>query len=250
MDVGISCKEIEKRMRRLGLSMEKLKGIFVSHEHSDHISGIPVLARKYDLPVYITPGTLKHCYFNRREYSIEYFEAYQPVHIGALKIIGFPKLHDASEPHSFVISNEQVTVGVFTDIGAPCENLAVHFSKCHAAFLESNYDEEMLDKGRYPYYLKNRIRGGKGHLSNRQALEFFLNHRSSFLSCLIISHLSKENNSPEIVQNLFTQQANGVEIVVASRYNETAVYHVTGKQGFSSFVSQTIISKPIQMSLF
>src|SRR5688572_24911000 len=95
VDAGISCKETEVRMRRLGLSMDKVKAIFVSHEHTDHISGIPVLARKYKLPVYITPGTLKNCFFNSRHYPIHLFKAYEPVTIGSLTISGFPKLHDA-----------------------------------------------------------------------------------------------------------------------------------------------------------
>lgn len=251
VDAGISCRETEKRMRRLGLSMEKVKAIFVSHEHSDHISGIPIIAKKYQLPVYITPCTLKHCYFNRSEYPVHFFNAFEPVNFGALNIVGFPKLHDASEPHSFIVSDEEVTVGVFTDIGAPCNNLAQYFAKCHAAFLEANYDEEMLDKGRYPYYLKKRIRGGKGHLSNKQALDFFTTHRSSFLSCLILSHLSKENNCPDLVHNLFAQHANGIEIVVASRFNETAVYKVSNRSAFSSLVENTIENKkPLQMSLF
>lgn len=250
VDAGLSCKETEKRLRRLGLSMDKVKAIFVSHEHSDHISGIPVLARKYNLPVYISPGTLKHCYFNSRHYPIEFFTAYQPVSIGALSINGFPKIHDASEPHSFIISCQDVTVGVFTDIGAPCEHLVQHFAKCHAAFLEANYDEDMLDKGRYPYYLKNRIRGGRGHLSNKQAFEFFAAHRSPYLSYLILSHLSKENNHPDLVRELFLKQDTGVEIIIASRFEETPVYQVCAQNFPANVRTLPVMNNPVQMSLF
>jgi phosphoribosyl 1,2-cyclic phosphodiesterase len=101
-----------------------------------------------------------------------------------------------------------------------------HFQSCHAAFLETNYDETMLEQGRYPYFLKNRIRGGKGHLSNSQALELFTAHKPAFMSHLFLSHLSKDNNNPDMVQELFRQHANGTEIVVASRYTETAVYTI------------------------
>jgi phosphoribosyl 1,2-cyclic phosphodiesterase len=125
-----------------------------------------------------------------------------------------------------MVSGNQVNIGVFTDIGAPCEHVLHHFRQCHAAFLEANYDEQMLEQGRYPYYLKNRIRGGKGHLSNRQALEIFTQHRPPFMTHLLLSHLSQDNNNPLLVQQLFDQHANGIRIVVASRHAETAVYQV------------------------
>jgi len=230
VDAGISCRETEKRMKRLGLSISKVKAIFISHEHSDHISGIPVLAKKYKLPVYITPGTLKHLNLNADEYQFIHFIAYQPVVIGALAVTAFPKFRDASEPHSFVITCRDITVGVFTDIGMACGHLIAHFSKCHAAFLEANYDDEMLDNGGYPFYLKRRIRGGNGHLSNKQALELFINHKPAYMSHLLLAHLSKNNNSTELVYELFNTHANGTEIIVASRFEETPVYYI-GAEG-------------------
>ena len=226
VDVGISCRETEKRMNRLGLSIQKVKAIFISHEHSDHISGVPVLAKKYNIPVYITPKTLLYLNVNPDDHIILHFIAYQPVMIGDIKITAFPKFHDAIEPHSFVITCGDVTVGVFTDIGAACEHLITHFSKCHAAFLEANYDDEMLDKGGYPYHLKRRIRGGKGHLSNKQALELFVTHKPSFMSHLLLAHLSKNNNCPDLVYDLFSANANGTEVIVASRHEETPVYQI------------------------
>ena len=126
-------------------------------------------------------------------------------------------------PHSFTITSGDIKVGVFTDIGSPCPNLIEHFSQCHVAFLEANYDEEMLEKGRYPYYLKKRIRGGNGHLSNSQALGVFVAHRAPFLSHLFLAHLSKDNNSPELVYNLFKSHAGQTKVIVASRFEETAV---------------------------
>lgn len=226
IDAGISCRETEKRMKRLGLSMSKVKAIFISHEHSDHISGIPVLAKKYSLPVYITPGTLIHLRLNFTDYRFINFLADEPVIIGDLAITAFVKAHDATDPHSFIISCRDITVGVFTDIGTPCERLTAHFSKCHAAILEANYDDHMLDTGGYPYFLKQRIRGGNGHLSNKQALEVFVNHRSPFMSHLLLAHLSKNNNDPDLVHQLFNTNANGVEIVIAPRHEETPVYFI------------------------
>ncbi len=170
VDAGISCRETEKRMLRLGLSMQKVKAIFVSHEHSDHINGIPMISKKYRLPVYITPPTLQRGGLNLDGQLVISFDAFQTVTIGDLQIIAFPKQHYASNPHSFLITCRDIKVGVFTDIGVVCENLVHHFRQCHAAFLEANYDDSMLDNGGYPYYLKQRIRGGFGHLSNKQAL--------------------------------------------------------------------------------
>lgn len=228
IDAGISCRETERRMLRLGLSMKKVQAIFISHEHSDHINGVTVLSKKYDLPVYITPATLQNSGLQLAHHFPVPFTAYQPVMIGEIAVSAFPKFHDAAHAHSFMVEHLGVKVGVLTDIGAACEHVIKHFSQCHAAFLEANYDEEMLEKGRYPYHLKRRIRGGLGHLSNSQALEIFINHRSAHLSHLLLSHLSRDNNRPELVQELFSQHANGTEIIVASRYKESAVYHING----------------------
>ncbi|SDS61031.1 Phosphoribosyl 1,2-cyclic phosphodiesterase [Mucilaginibacter mallensis] len=230
VDAGISCRETEKRMKRLGLSINKVKAIFISHEHTDHISGIPVLAKKFNIPVYITPGTLKHLNVNFEDYSFINFIAHEAVMIGELAVTAFPKFHDASEPHSFIVTCRDITVGIFTDIGVVCDNLIANFQKCHAAFLEANYDDEMLDNGGYPYHLKRRIRGGNGHLSNKQALELFINHKPAYMSHLLLAHLSKNNNDPSLVYELFNSHANGTEVVVASRYEETPVYYIGGTE--------------------
>lgn len=226
IDAGISCKEIEKRMSRLNLSMKNLKAIFVSHEHSDHIKGVEVLSRKYQLPVYITNNTLNHSGLSLPKELTRHFNSFEPVLIGALSIVPFPKLHDASDPYSFVVDCNNIKVGIFTDIGTPCKELIKYFKLCHAAFLEANYDETMLHNGNYPYHLKKRISGGLGHLSNKQALQLFLDHQPSFMSHLLLSHLSKNNNCPQLVRDLFNTNANGVQMIVASRYEETPVFHI------------------------
>lgn len=224
VDAGISCRETEKRMTRLGLSMSKVRAIFVSHEHSDHIRGIPVLAKKYGLPVYITPSTLQYSGLELNAEQVVLLQSFVKVQIGGLSIVAFPKLHDAGDPQSFVITYNEIKIGVFTDIGAVCRQVISHFKQCHAVFLEANYDEQMLDQGRYPYHLKARIRGGKGHLSNRQALQLFLDHRPLHLSHILLSHLSQDNNDPQLVNDLFNRHAQGIHITVASRHQETPVY--------------------------
>lgn len=251
VDAGISCRETEKRMARIGLSMGKVKAIFVSHEHSDHINGIPVISKKYKLPVYITRGTHLYSRMLIDEQLTQTFTAYQPIQIGSLSITAFPKFHDASEPHSFTVSCNDVKVGVLTDIGATCEHVIRNFKDCHAAFLEANYDEQMLMTGRYPYHLKRRISGGKGHLSNTQALELFIKHKPAHMSHLLLAHLSKDNNCPDLVKRLFDEHAGKTEIVVASRYQESAVYHIEHKPAPEKRkAAQFITMQPIQYSLF
>lgn len=228
IDAGISCRETERRMARLGLRMDLVKAVFISHEHSDHIHGLSTLARKYRLPVYISDGTLSACRFKLAPHQIVSLTACQTFQIGQLTITSFSKFHDAAEPHSFIIRQDGITVGVLTDIGRVCEQVIHHFSQCQAVFLEANYDEDMLMNGRYPYFLKNRIRGGHGHLSNAQALGLFITHRSSTLSHLLLSHLSRDNNNPELAAGLFRQHSIGTEIIVASRCEEMPVIRLGG----------------------
>ena len=246
VDAGISCREIEKRMKRLGLEIENVKAVFVSHEHSDHISGLPTLIKKYQLPVYITKDTMRHGGLHFEDHLVKNFQSHEAVIIGGLSVTPFPKFHDASDPYSFVISCDGICVGVFTDIGTPCSHVKKYFQQCHAAFLEANYDEEMLERGGYPVYLKNRIRGGIGHLSNKQALELFISYRPKFMNHLIMSHLSKNNNSPELVQQLFDNHAGDVKMIVASRYNETEVFQIEEKSTINSI---PVIKHKKQLSL-
>jgi len=248
VDAGISCGEIEKRMDRLRLPMERVKAVFVTHEHSDHILGIPVLAKKYQLPVYITSGTYQQAGFSIAKQLIHIFKAHQPIQLGNLSIVGFPKLHDAIDPHSFIVTCKEVTVGIFTDIGEPCEQVIHHFKKCHAAFLETNYDEERLATGRYPLFLKNRIRGEKGHLSNLQAFELFTTHKPAFMSHLLLAHLSKENNRPEIVEAMFNTGAGSTAIVLASRERESALYHI-GQHPLQTNMPKKPVKKSQQQQL-
>jgi phosphoribosyl 1,2-cyclic phosphodiesterase len=229
IDAGLSCRETEQRMRRLGLSLSRVKAIFISHEHDDHIRGLEVLSQRHQLPVYITKPTLQECRFTPDPQLVNHFSGNEPVTIGALTVTAFSKTHDASDPYSFTVASPSVRIGIFTDIGVVCDNLIRHFTQCHAAFLEANYDEQLLEKGSYPWPLKNRIRGGLGHLSNRQALELFVDYRPAFMSHLLLSHLSEDNNRPHLVQTLFDTQAQGATVAIASRHNESEVYAINGR---------------------
>lgn len=249
IDTGISCKETEKRMHMLGLSMNKVKAIFISHEHGDHIKGLPAIASKYNLPVFISKKTFQKSGLSLSPSSLQWLMPDSSVQIGNLVVNAFTKKHDAEDPHSFTICGHGLTVGVFTDIGAACSNITRHFNLCHAAFLESNYDEDMLENGNYPIYLKNRIRGGLGHLSNRQAFDIFTKHRPGFMSHLLLSHLSKDNNDPALVQRLFETHATSTRIIVASRYEATALFSLTAETAVP-LKAIAPATKAFQMSLF
>ena len=250
IDAGISCRETEKRMTRLGLSMSNVRAIFVSHEHIDHITGIPGISKKYQLPVYITKNTLQSASVPIEKHLVHLFKAHQPIAIGGLSVTAFLKSHDAIDPHSFIVSGNDVTIGIFTDIGFSCQQIIDHFGKCHAVFLEANYCEDMLNKGNYPYYLKKRISSDNGHLSNTQALELFMKHKGKQLSHLILSHLSKNNNSADLVSRLFNEKAGDTKVIVASRYGETPLFCIE-KGKFVAENSDNKLSKPVQqLSLF
>ena len=244
IDAGISCRQIEKRMAKQGLSLQNVKAIFVSHEHSDHVKGLSVVANKYQLPVYLTNGTRRSCKLAIPDRLLHPLTDRQRVDVGNLTITSFRKYHDAADPHSFLIEGDGHTVGVFTDIGRVCEQVIHFFRRCDAAFLEANYDTDMLMQGRYPIFLKNRIRGGYGHLSNAEALELFINHRSQQLSHLFLSHLSRDNNDPELAQQLFDEHRGDTEIIVAGRYAETAVYQIGGQPSPIVAENDTELTEP------
>ncbi len=250
VDAGLSCRETEKRMGRLGLDIRNVKAIFISHEHNDHVFGLRVLAKKYLLPVYITERTRLYSGLRLEPELVQTFNPFEPVFIGQMVVHAFPKIHDAADPHSFIVSTQGVKVGIFTDIGNACNNVIDSFSQCNAVFLESNYDERMLMNGKYPYHLKQRIRGGKGHLSNKQAYDLFTGCRPSFMSHLVLSHLSRENNTHEIVEELFSPHSYHTQIVIASRFKETDVYEIPAATSPDVRFAKRFVHTSSQLTLF
>jgi len=224
VDAGISCKQILFRMKERNLNPSKIKAVFVSHEHSDHMRGVRGVNRKLQIPVYLTAKTYYGSYRNLRPDYPKLFVPGVVINVGEFSIHSFLKNHDAAEPCSFRIQYKNKNIGVFTDIGEACENVTQHLHECDGIFLESNYDEKMLWEGRYPFFLKQRVASGVGHLSNKQAFELLQTHAGENLRCVFLSHISKENNTPEIAINSMQPFTSRFEIKLTSRFEAGEVY--------------------------
>jgi phosphoribosyl 1,2-cyclic phosphodiesterase len=241
IDAGLSCRETEIRMKQMGLVINKVRAIFITHEHTDHIKGAQLLSSRYKIPVYLNHKTHYSSHLKFKPELYRRIEHGEVVDVNGIAVTGFSKIHDAIDPFSFIATYDGITVGVFTDIGAVCDNLTHYMHQCHAAYLESNYDENMLENGRYPIHLKERIRGGFGHLSNLQALEFFITHRPAHMTHLFLSHLSRDNNDPELALQLFKARAEGVQVSVASRHHHSEIFYITADKVVTETLKQAVL---------
>ena len=232
IDAGINSKHIHLRMYNLGILPTQIKAVFITHEHSDHIRGLSVFVKKYNIPVYITNGSYEGTRLHLPSHLVHIIAPDAVTEIGDMKIYGIPKYHDAKEPCSFLVSDGAHNIGILTDIGRPCKNVEHVIKHVDVLLLESNFDEEMLKNGRYSYFLKNRISSGWGHLSSTVALDLFNTHRTSRLKHLMLTHLSGENNSVELVHETFRSHCEDILLSVATRYEETEVFDVINLNTF------------------
>lgn len=203
IDAGINAKKINERLSNLNLDPKKIKALFITHEHIDHIRGADVFARQLNIPIFATHGTIKSGFLCSDEKLINKIKNDESINISGLQIETFSKSHKAADPVSYSIKNKNKTVSVITDLGYSCENVNNAIKGSNFLFLESNHDLEMLRNGPYPYFLKNWIKGDSGHLSNNQAGLAVLEHAHSKLKNVVLSHLSKVNNAPEVALKTF-----------------------------------------------
>lgn len=199
IDCGFSMREAQRRIARLGLCLSALAAVLVTHEHSDHLKGVAIIARKHRLPLYMTPGT-----FAGRDHGaipdLRLIHNFQPFSVGAIDVQPVSVPHDAREPTQFVFRCQQWQLGLLTDLGSVTPQITAAYAGCHALLIEANHDPEMLSRGPYPDFLKRRVGGPYGHLSNHQAIGFLQDLDTGSLQHLVLAHLSRKNNSVDLVK--------------------------------------------------
>ena len=196
LDCGLTIKETVRRLDQLELHPANLSGIVVTHEHGDHLSGVAPLARKFDLPVWMTRGTWRRAR-DKRIAELRFFRPEQRWSIGPFYLHPFVVPHDAAEACQFVISVGEQRLAILTDLGMITPHVAESVRSATAMVLECNHDEEMLRFGPYPPALQARVGGNYGHLSNRQAAGLLTQINSDELQFILLAHLSEKNNAPQ-----------------------------------------------------
>ncbi len=203
IDCGFSCLEAEKRLASLALQPGDVTAILVTHEHSDHISGVARFSRRYDIPVWMNAGT-EAAHKGGKLAEWHCFNAHQCFEIGDVLVQPFPVPHDAREPCQFVFSDGVRRLGLLTDTGSVTVHIVRALDQLDALILECNHDPELLACGSYPWHLKQRVGGPLGHLSNQQAADLLTKIDTSRLQHLVAAHLSENNNRPHLVRELLS----------------------------------------------
>jgi phosphoribosyl 1,2-cyclic phosphodiesterase len=202
-DAGISGRQAAGRLATHGRDIRAVDAVIVSHDHADHARCAGIYARLFNLPIYMTPLThqaaQQSCNVGQIA-DLRHFRAGQALHIGQVSIEAVATPHDAAEPVAFVVSAKRRRLGILTDLGCVFDALPGIIAELDALYLESNYDPDMLESGPYPPYLKRRIAGRHGHLSNFEAAELVLRHAHDRLQWVSLAHLSEVNNTPDLAR--------------------------------------------------
>jgi phosphoribosyl 1,2-cyclic phosphodiesterase len=205
VDAGLSMKELGKRMAAAGEDLARLDAILVTHEHSDHISGLPVLARRLKKPFYLTRLTGPAIDWEESQPVLEPFQAGASFSIGDIEVQSFSIPHDAIDPVGFCFEAQGVRIGIATDLGYIPVSVKYHLRRADLLLLEANHDLDMLKVGPYPWSVKQRVMSRVGHLSNLGVSEYLLEDLDSTTAHLVLGHLSEQNNHPEIVRMVAMQ---------------------------------------------
>jgi phosphoribosyl 1,2-cyclic phosphodiesterase len=209
IDAGLPGIEIERRMASQNISISEISAIIVSHEHADHIRGVGVLARKHDLPVFISAKTKQAAAVQLGQMnSVSLFACGTDFSIDNLRIRPFSTSHDADDPAGFTIQCEKQKIGIATDLGVATAMVKEHLKGCGCIVLEANHDLKMLEDGPYPWPLKQRIRSRIGHLSNESSKELLMEVLHEALRHVVLAHLSETNNTPEKALSVVTGRLN------------------------------------------
>ena len=240
VDAGLSGTRIANELAKIGVHPSQLTAILVTHEHSDHTSGVGVLSRKYHLPVYATAGTWEGMSSKIGAVDAQFrceMEPERDFYLGDLNIAPFSTPHDANQPVGLCFERGGARFALATDIGCPKKGWMGAIRGADAVLLESNYDPDMLKAGGYPYDLKRRILSSRGHLCNDDAGNCALELAQSGARHIVLGHLSKENNFPELAQRCCEDalRAGGVipgedvRIDVAKRDGVTGIFAVSSQ---------------------
>lgn len=208
IDAGLSRREITRRLAAIGEDICALDAILVTHEHSDHTSGLCATARAREkagnstIPVYLTRGTGQYVDWGENQPTTEAFQAGCGFTIGEFDVRSFTIPHDAADPVGYTVSAHGIKVGIATDLGYIPDSLRIHLKETDFLLLESNHDLEMLRVGPYPWSVKQRVMSRRGHLSNEVAARFVENDLDTRIHTVVLGHISEHNNHPELVRNL------------------------------------------------
>ena len=229
VDAGFSFREISKRLEAIGERSENLDAVLVSHEHSDHIRGLPQMAKKLKIPIYLTAMTAEAIDWKKANPQQEIFQAGQKILIGDIEIDTFTIPHHAIDPVAFCIRSQGVKLGLVTDLGYMPDSVRLQIEGCQLLVIESNHDLDMLKVGPYPWFVKQRVMSRVGHLSNQAVSVFLTDHFDRRAETIVLAHLSDNNNHPEIAR-LFATSAlakigvNETRVVVAPQDRTTEVF--------------------------
>jgi len=229
IDSGLSFKQLGLRAKEIREGLDGLKAVFVTHEHSDHVTGIGPLARKLNVPVYITPKTFECLPASIGILpQVVFFEPGETIAVDGLALTSYSVCHDAADPVSFVIESGGVKLGIASDLGHVSQLVKSRLAGSQGLVLESNYCPEMLKRGPYPVSLKQRIKSKHGHLSNFDMNSLLEDLINDALQVVVLAHLSEENNAPEYARDLAARVLDGhpAQLHVALQKKPTPMFEI------------------------